>query len=424
MGKESFRFIHASDLHLERAMQDLLDLPDHLRKGLVDAPWKAAEAMFEHAVMEQVDFIVLSGDVLNPIATGAMGPAFLLEQFETLAKNKIGVYWAGGQVDDPDRWPDAVSLPSNVHYFSKKQVECLVYRRNGSSLASILGKSSDGRESIRAAEYAHDPDDLFNIAVGFGTADLDALVSERVDYWALGGDHQRLVLQSETPHARFCGSPQGRSLVEPGSHGFYLVEVDTDRQVQVHSIDVDSFRYHEQTVDATDLQGRDLRSLLAKRINKLQTDAAGRHLLIHWKIPVDLEQASLVGPAALEELLQWMRREFGHGSPAAWTLDIEILPPEQLPQKWSEEDTILGDFLRTSAQHRKTGAKDLNLKPLVDAETPGASLWQASLLGGNAAEQAALLERASLLGVDLLRGHQVDLIANTRRFGGLPSSHA
>ena len=42
MGKESIRFIHAADFHLERPMHDLLDLPEHLKQALVDAPWKAA----------------------------------------------------------------------------------------------------------------------------------------------------------------------------------------------------------------------------------------------------------------------------------------------------------------------------------------------------------------------------------------------
>lgn len=424
MGKESIRFIHASDFHLERAMHDLLDIPDHLKHGLVEAPWKAAEAVFEHAVVEQVDFVLLTGDLLNPIATGANGPAFLLDQFEQLAKHKIAVYWAGGQVDDPDRWPEAVSLPSNVHFFSKRQIEPVTFRRNGTPLALLLGRSSDGRESIRAAEYAHEPEDLFVIAIGHGTADVESLSGEKVDYWALGGGHQREVLQGQSPSIRYAGTPQGRGLEELGAHGFYLLEVDTDRNVQGHAVDVDLFRYALQVIDSSDLQGRDLRSLLAKRINKLQAESSGRHLLIQWQIGMDLEQASVVGPAAVEELLQWLRREFGHGTPSAWTLDIEILPPSQLPQKWSEEDTILGDFLRTAGAHRKSGGRDLNLKPHVDAETPASSIWQSCLLAGTPAEQTSLLENAALLGVDLLRGHQVDLVASTRRFGSLPNSNS
>jgi hypothetical protein len=35
MAKESFRFIHASDFHVERPMGDLYDLPDHLSTPLV-----------------------------------------------------------------------------------------------------------------------------------------------------------------------------------------------------------------------------------------------------------------------------------------------------------------------------------------------------------------------------------------------------
>ncbi len=423
MGKESFRFIHASDFHLERPLQDLPDLPDHLRTALIDAPWKAAESVFEQALVDSVDFILLSGDLVNPVATGAAGPAFLLDHFEELQKHKISVYWAGGQVDDPDRWPDAVGLPSNVHLFSKRQVETVVYRRNGAPIATLIGRSSDGRESIRGAEYRNEPDDNFAIALGHGTADAESLLGERIDYWALGGQHQRLVIQSESPHIRFPGSPQGRGLDEPGAHGFYTVEVDAQRNVQVHSVDCDTFRYSDQVVDAEDMAlGRDLRQLLAKRINKLQSDAGGRHTLVRWQIQMDLEQASMVGPSVLEELLQWLRREFGHGQPCVWTSEIEVLPPKSLPKKWHEEDTILGDFLRTASNHRKNQAKDLTLKPVIDAETPASSFWQATLTPTDTAAQMALLERATLLGVDLLRGHQFDLLATTRRYGGIPAS--
>jgi DNA repair protein SbcD/Mre11 len=130
MAKESFRFIHASDFHLERALQDILDLPENLRKTLVEAPWKAAEAVFEHAVVENVDFILLVGDLLNPATSGAQGIAFLTHQFELLRDRGIQVYWVGGVADDPDRWPEAVSLPDNVHLFSKRQVETFVFKRH------------------------------------------------------------------------------------------------------------------------------------------------------------------------------------------------------------------------------------------------------------------------------------------------------
>ena len=334
MAKESFRFIHASDFHLERPLQDIFDLPDHLKRTLVEAPWKAAEAVFEHAVLENVDFIVLAGDILNPLTTGAQGIAFLLEQFEILRGRGIEVYWAGGVADDVERWPAAVALPANVHVFSNKQAEPLVFRRNQTTLATIIGRSVSGNEIVRAAEYAHEPDDTFVIAVGHGTADAQSLALEHVDYWALGGKHQASIVQTEEPTIRYCGSPQARCLQEEGPHGFVLVDVDAQRQIQVHSIEVDLIRYSEQDVDAEDVSlGRDLRQLLAQRIARIQSDAAGRHLLVKWRVNMELENAAVVGPSALEELLHWLRREFGHGQPSCWSTDIEILPPKELLTK-------------------------------------------------------------------------------------------
>lgn len=418
MAKESFRFIHASDFHLERPMQDILDLPDHLRRTLVDAPWKAAEAIFDYAVVENVDFVVLAGDILNPMHCGAQGPAFLLDQFETLRERGIQVYWAAGNVDDPERWPDAVPLPSNVHLFPKHQVEAVVFRRNQIPLVTLLGRSSDGGEIVRAAEYAHEHDENYVVAIAHGKADAETLSSQRVDYWALGGKHQGQILQTEEPVIRYCGSPQARALREEGAHGFVLVDVDAQRIPQIHSIEVDLVRYSEQDIDADDVSlGRDIRQILAKRVARLQGEAAGRHMLVKWRVNMDLENAAMVGPTAMEDLLGWLRREFGHGQPSCWSTDIEILPPKELPAAWKEEDTILGDFLRTAAAQRKDPSKQLNLKPIIDTETPGNSVWQAAL-SSSTSSAAATLDKSTLLGVDLLRGHQVDLVAPTRRFGG------
>lgn len=416
MAKESFRFIHASDFHLERPLQDILDLPDNLKKTLVESPWKAAEAVFEHAVIESVDFVVLAGDLLNPLTCGAPGIAFLLEQFETLAQRGIQVYWAGGMVDDPERWPEAVILPKNVHVFSKLKVEAFTFRRHQTALVTLLGRSSAGSETVRAAEYANDPDDNFVVAVAVGKADSETLASERVDYWALGGQHQAEILRSDEPAIRYSGTPQARSLSEPGEHGFVLVDVDAQRNLQIHSIGIDLVRYATIDIDADDVAlGRDLRQLLSKRVARLQSEANGRHVMVKWRVQMDLENAAMVGPSAVEDLLGWLRREFGHGQPSCWSVDMEILPPKELPAKWKEEDTILGDFLRTAASHRKESAKRLNLKPIIDSEAPASNIWQSLL---SSTTPAATLDKSTLLGVDLLRGHKVDLVASTRRFGG------
>jgi DNA repair exonuclease SbcCD nuclease subunit len=419
MGKESIRFLHAGDFHLERALQDLTDLPEHLKRSMADAPWEAAEEVFEAALVENVDFVLLSGDLLHPMSTGASGPAFLLEQFDRLAQRNIAVYWAGGSVDDPDRWPDAVPLPNNVHYFSNKQVEPVIFRRNGTPLATIVGRSNDGRESIRAAEFQVETDGTYVIAMAHGHADRESLMAERIDYWALGGNHQRQALHGEAPHMRICGTTQGRSFAEEGSHGYWTVEVDGNHDAQITAGESDRFRYVTQTLDSEELaHGRDVRELMSKRIARLQSEHGSRHLIVRWRIAMDLEHAAMVGPGAIDEILAWVRREYGHGACSVWSTEIEVLTPSSYPAKWQEEDTILGDFLRTAQECRKSSGRDMNLKPMVESETPGTPAWQSLLIDENPLVASAALEQSTLLGVDMLRGHKLDLLAPTRRFGG------
>lgn len=102
---EPFKFIHAADLHLDQPFSGIAEVPPHVRATLVDAPYVAAERIFDAALSEQVDFLILSGDVADLDSCGPRVFAFLLEQFKRLAAKSIAVYWAGGKVDQPDRWP-------------------------------------------------------------------------------------------------------------------------------------------------------------------------------------------------------------------------------------------------------------------------------------------------------------------------------
>ena len=72
----AFRFLHASDLHLDRPPRGLAEVPDHLRSVLAEAPYRAAERVFDAAVKERVDFVVLSGDVIDPLAAARGASSF------------------------------------------------------------------------------------------------------------------------------------------------------------------------------------------------------------------------------------------------------------------------------------------------------------------------------------------------------------
>jgi len=410
MSGESFRFLHASDFHLERPLGDLDELPAHLSEALAAAPWQAAEAVFEAALMENVDFVVLAGDLLNPSLAGARGISLLLEHFEKLHEENIPVFWAAGQVDDPQKWPEAIPLPDNVTLFPRERTESIPVVRNGHTICMVVGRSSEGRSAVHVPSYRVDPTDHFTVAVAVGSAEADALAEGRFDYWALGGRHQRRELEgAATVGAVYCGTPQGRGLSEPGGHGYTIVDVDSDGNGRVHHVDADTFRYCRVTVDAAEISAAgDIRNFLSQRISRLQHEQGDRNLIIGWDL-------SLAGGEALQavgdpaQLLKWLRHEHGHGKPAAWTASLLVRPPQVYPKSWHEEDTILGDFLRAVDRHRKTAGTELNLKPITEEHSALSSTVETLLSEPSAASRGELLDQAALLGVELLRGGKVNI---------------
>ncbi|MGB1708553.1 MAG: DNA repair exonuclease, partial [Rubripirellula sp.] len=88
---------------------------------------------------------------------------------------------------------------------------------------------------------------------------------------------------------------------------------------------------------------------------------------------------------------------------------LTIRPPKQYPTSWNDEDTILGDFLRAAEKHRKLDGRDLNLLPTTE-EHSGLNSTTTTLLAEVAAsERMAVLDEATLLGVELLRGGKPNL---------------
>lgn len=409
MSGESFRFIHASDFHLETPLGDLDALPPALAPAMAQAPRHAVSAIFDAALADNIDFLVLAGDLVSPTAAGPHGMSLLLDGFERLHQKNKPVFWAAGTVDDPAKWPESVPLPPNVTLFSKTSAELIPVQRAGRTIASVVGRSSDGRNLLHVPSYRVEPTEEFVVGIGYGKTDAAALAESRFDYWALGGSHNHQDVEGGAPAgAVYSGSPQGRCLDEAGEHGYCVVDVDADRTTRVHFVPTDTFRYVGQKIDAADIAAvGSLKNLIGERIGRLQHDGGGRHLLVHWDVSVGTgDQLALVGD--IHSLLKNLRRDHGHGTPATWTTSIKMQSPPQYPSSWQDEDTILGDFLRASSKYRAADGADVNLLPLTEEHTLP-STTESMLADVSAADRAATLQAATLLGVDLLRGGKLQL---------------
>jgi len=407
MSNRSFRFVHASDLHLELPPIGIAEIPDHLRELFIESAYWAAERVFETALAEGAEFLVLAGDVFQPQRTGPRGPLFLAEQFGRLRERDIAVYWAGGQIDPPNAWPSAIALPENVHRFPQGQVKEFVHQRDGAPLARLLGTSRDRQRTVRARDFDPDPGGLFSIAVVHGGADAAALRAREIHYWALGSRHNRSTLLNTSQVAHYPGSPQGRRLQENGTHGCTLVQVDEHRQARTSLVPTDVMRWLQERVVVSETTTRDdLQTQLHERMHTLVETCPAVDLLVSWTVAGDGPLIAQLRRGTLAvELVDALRIEYGFGPPASWSLSLEVEPSVALPPEWYEQETICGDFLRAVRRFQMNGTEPLGLEAYApDEQLP--HLLDSAVALGNPAARECVLREVALLGVDLLTGEE------------------
>ncbi len=402
MAQAPLRFIHAGDLHLERPLGGVADVPAHLREAFLEAPFLAAQQVFETALTEGADAVLLAGDVVHLDRAGPRAIVFLVEQFKRLAQHNIAVYWAGGQVDPPDAWPANAALPANVHRFPAGRVGNFEHQRGGQTVARIQGISRSPGQAIDDSGFHRDAKGLFTVGVAYGTAASPGAEGDRVHYMALGGQHRRQTVDQSPGIAHYAGTSQGRDASETGACGCTLVTVDESGHVKTTFVATDILRWTTETIELT--AGADQESLLGQmhqRMANLRAKHADRDLLVTWNIRGRCELLNRLRPGGLNDLLlAELRAQRGQASPAAWSVAVQCDEPLCVPAEWYDEETIRGDVLRQFRELETQAEVGLELEGFLPEGLPADSL--AELARVNVADRGTLLLAASKLGVDLL----------------------
>ena len=409
-----FRFLQASDFRLDQPPHGLADVPDHLLELLADVPYRAATRVFDLALSEEVDFVLLAGGLVDPHRAGPRGLKFLGEQFARLAEREIAVYWATSRSDAREQWPSNLRWPPNLHLFPGGRVERLVHPRRGEPVCQIAGYSIDAvsaitpealHSALREGPVPGSRSDLFSIVVASHTLDPSMLAELPVRYWAFGGESNGstlLDLADPQRTARLSGSPQGRSPDATGPHGCTIVRVDESGRFRVDPMPTDVVCWLNERLDVTSTMTRsELDHLLHERFKDVIAATPDRALLIRWTLVGEgplLATARRMGLAA--ELCSHLRVDHGFRKPAAWTISVEVESPA-LPDAWYEQETLLGDFLRSIRGHENSDAP-LDIRAYLSEQQLNGPLAGYSAVVEPAVRRS-VLRHAGWLGSDLLR---------------------
>lgn len=402
---DAIKFIHAADLHLDQPISGLSELPAHLRSGLSNAPYVAAQKIFDLAIAERVDFVLLCGDLYDSESASARAFAFLLTQFQRLAEKNIHVYWCGGETDFPDRWPSSVGLPDNVLTFSSTVVEEIEHRRNGEKLCTIFASGYD-EKGRSASDLAASNSDTFNIAMSYGEFDGGSFTGKHIAYWALGGRHKSTKLEKTGTIAVYPGTPQGRHVKEPGVHGFKFCRVDRNGKLRVQSIEADYVRFMPQKIAISEnVTMTQLQDMLTERALKMTSDCPDDLILTRWFFTTEGQfNPRIRKPEWAAKVLEWLRDEFGRGDKGLWSTEVKVQAPKNLPSEWYEEDTILGEFMRVVARYQSDDSLKLDVHQYMPQTFKGDSM--ASVGQVNRENRDTILRQTGMVGLQYLAAHK------------------
>jgi hypothetical protein len=403
MSGQSFRFLHAGNFHLQQTLGGIPEAPEHLIELLVNAPFEAAQNVFQTAIREEVDFVILAGDILDPTHAGPRAVAFLRKQFERLGERGIHVYWAASESDSSEDCIRTLDWPANVRIFESDKVEQLTHYRGEHAIADLLGRSWNAKQSLRAGEFLSLSVGGYQIAVMHERADLFNEPRQGIEYWAAGGS-----TVPDTPFTGICtahcpGSPQGFSPQDTGPHGCTLVSVSSDGETRLRMIETDAVRWYRENIDvlAGSARGEAQNELRSRMRSLVELD---RPALVAWKLTgLGRFEGIYAQKKQRDETLDWLRREFGYGAPPIWSVNLQLDAPHALRAEWCDGDSILGDYMRVVSGYQEEDERPIELHSVIgDQRLPRQVLADNWLT--DPFERDLVLREAALQGLDLLSG--------------------
>lgn len=285
------RFIHAADVHLDSPLVGLSAYQGAPAQALRGATRVAFVNLVDRAIEDQVDFVVIAGDLYDGDWRDFNTGIFFAQQMGRLNRAKIGVYILFGNHDAASEITKQLQLPDNVIVFSHLKPES--HRLDHLEVA-LHGQSFRRRDTTEnlVSEYPDPVPGFFNIGVlhtaleghalhaRYAPCTLDELKSLGYDYWALGHVHE-YVVHSEDPLIVSPGNLQGRHIREPGPRGAVLVTVD-GRQVSHERLFLDVLRWQRLEVQTDGLVSfDDVVTLIGRRLAELvEKESDGKPLAV------------------------------------------------------------------------------------------------------------------------------------------------
>lgn len=255
------RFIHAADIHLDSPLTGLGAYADAPAQALRTATRDAFTALVDLAINEQVDFMIIAGDLYDGNWKDHNTGLYFVAQMGRLNRARIPVYLLHGNHDAANDMTRGLLMPENVFVFGTERASTFVLDELKVALHGHSFKVAATTDNL-AVQYPAPIDGMFNIGVlhtalegnaqhaTYAPCSLDELQARGYQYWALGHVHEYAIWRGDAVVV-FPGNLQGRHIRESGPRGAVMVSCDDLGHVDVHRIFVDVLRWETVQVNVS-----------------------------------------------------------------------------------------------------------------------------------------------------------------------------
>lgn len=257
----TLKYIHAADIHLDSALHGLERYEGAPVEEIRRATRRAFANLIELAIDDEVDFVLLAGDIYDGDWKDYNTGLYFVERMVRLREAGIRVFMVAGNHDAASQITKHLRLPDNVKMFATRAPERVILEDLDVAIHGQGFASRAVTDDISQAYPQGDPQ-LFNIGLlhtcldgkpghePYAPCTIDRLRSKGYQYWALGHVHKREEV-SRDPWIVFPGNIQGRHIRETGPKGCTLVTVNNGEISDVMHHDLDVLRWSLCEVDVT-----------------------------------------------------------------------------------------------------------------------------------------------------------------------------
>jgi len=260
----SFRFLHAADLHLGSPFSGLAVKDEQVADQFARATRDAFSNLVTLAIHAEVAFMVVAGDVYDGEWRDNSIGLFFNREIARLDRAGIPVVLIKGNHDADSVVTRSITMPDTVRQFGSRKPSTVLLDE---VKVALHGQSFADRAAPDNLALTY-PDPVaghFNIGVlhtsltgrpphaNYAPCSVADLRSRGYDYWALGHVHE-YELVAENPHIVFPGNLQGRNIRETGARGAVLVSVEDGRLSGLERVFVDQARFASVSIDISGCQ--------------------------------------------------------------------------------------------------------------------------------------------------------------------------